>query len=66
MLLGLSLGGVGLLEYSVRLSVFRLGVLGLEVEVEVVGVPLPFTFTPFSILRLYVIFNTMTKLFWWW
>jgi hypothetical protein len=41
--LGLSLGGVGLLEYSVKLRVFMLGVLGLE------GVPLPLAAYPFSI-----------------
>jgi hypothetical protein len=45
--LGLSLGGVGLLEYSVKLNVLMLGVLGLELA----GVPLPLTLTPFSIFR---------------
>jgi hypothetical protein len=49
LLMGLSLGGVGLLEYSVKLRVLRLGVLGLELE-SGVGLPLPLTFTPFSIL----------------
>lgn len=48
--LGLSLGGVGLLEYSVKLRVLRLGVLGLEVEGVLLLSPLPLPFTPFSIL----------------
>jgi len=43
LLLGLALGGEGLVEYSVKLKVFRLGVLGLDPFVS----PLPLT-TPFS------------------
>jgi hypothetical protein len=43
LLLGLALGGEGLVEYSVKESVFRLGVLGREPLAS----PLPLT-TPFS------------------
>jgi hypothetical protein len=43
LLLGLALGGEGLVEYSVKESVFRLGVLGLDPLVS----PLPLT-APFS------------------
>jgi hypothetical protein len=43
LLLGLALGGEGLVEYSVKESAFKLGVLGRDPFVS----PLPLT-TPFS------------------
>ena len=49
LLLGLSLGGEGFVEYSVKLSVFKLGVLGLPFSAGL-ALPLPLTTTPFSIL----------------
>jgi hypothetical protein len=44
LLLGLSLGGEGFIEYSVKLNVFKIGVLGLPFSN-----PFPLTTTPFSI-----------------
>ena len=43
LLLGVVLGGEGFVEYSVKLKVFSLGVLGR------LAMPLPLTTTPFSI-----------------
>jgi hypothetical protein len=49
--LGLPLcGGVGLLEYSVKLNVLRLGVPGLELELA--GVSVPLTIESFSISKI--------------
>jgi hypothetical protein len=49
LLLGLWLGGEGFVEYSVKLSVFMLGVLGLLSVPSPFTMPLPLTTTPFSI-----------------
>jgi hypothetical protein len=50
LLLGLWLGGEGFVEYSVKLSVFKLGVLGLLSVPSPFAMPLPLTTTPFSII----------------
>lgn len=60
--LGVSLGGEGFVEYSVKLSVLRLGVLGLPFLT-----PLPLTTTPFSIffvLCVYFQCNWKVELVW--
>jgi hypothetical protein len=47
------LGGEGFVEYSVKLNVLRLGVLGLPFSAALL-LPLPFTTTPFSIFLFVV------------
>lgn len=47
LILGLSLGGEGLVEYSVNAKVFKLGVLGL---LNVPPLESPLSFIPFCIL----------------
>lgn len=52
LLLGLSLGGEGLVEYSVNEKVFKLGVLG---RLDVPPLESPLTFVPFFMLSSVIV-----------
>jgi len=52
LLLGLSLGGEGFVEYSVKLNELMFGVIGLLSVPPPIACPLPLTTTPFCIFLL--------------